>query len=198
MDLKEVLGEAYKDGMTFDEVAEALKAHDLVDRAEATKGMVSKVDFDKTKSAFNKASSDLAAAKRQLKEKLSADEQSEIERRAADEAVQAELEGLRQYKAVNEHTVRFLKLGYSEKLAQETAEAMVAQDFDKVFANQQAFLAERDKALQKQLTLANDKRPPAGDSTDRKNFTRMAAEAGEQGNKIAQAYYTRLAQQNDE
>lgn len=188
MNLKEVLGDAYKEGMTFDEVSAALESMDLVDRSVATQGMVAKSLFDKKVSELNK----------KLKDKLSEDEQARMDREAADAQMKEELENLRQYRAVNEHLTRFLKLGYDEQLAQSTAEAMVAQDFEKVFANQQAFLAAHDKAVQKQMTLANDKRPPAGDAATGQDYTKLAAEAGAQGNFSAQAYYLRLAQQNNE
>lgn len=188
MNLKEVLGESYKEGMTFDEVAAALEGMDLVDRTTATQGMIDKGLFDRKVSELNK----------KLKEKMTADEQAQLEREAADKAKNEELEALRKYRAVNEHLTRYLKLGYDEKLAQDTAEAMVAQDFDKVFANQQAFLAAHDKAVQKQLTLANDKRPPAGDANVGQDYTKLAAEAGARQDFSAQAYYLRLAQQNNE
>ena len=188
MDLKAVLGGSYKEDMSFEEVAAVLADMDLVDRATATQGMIDKNLFDRKVSELNK----------KLKEKLSAEEQDKMEREAAEQAMKAELEGLRQYRAVNEHLTRFLKLGYDEALAQDTAEAMVAQDFEKVFANQQAFLAAHDKAVQKQLTMANDKRPPAGNAQAGQDYTKLAAEAGASGNYAAQAYYTRLAQMNNE
>lgn len=189
MNLKEFLGDAYKEDMSFADVEAALADADLVSRADATKNMIAKSTFDKT-------ASELAATKRQLKAKLSEDEQAQLERENHDKAIMEELESLRHDKAVSQHVHRYLSLGYDEKLARETAEAMVNQDFDTVFTNQQAFLAARDKAMQKQMTMANDKRPPAGDGSTGVDYNKLASQAAENGDISAQAYYLRLAQQN--
>lgn len=188
MDLKAVLGDSYRDDMTAADIATALADLDYVDRSEATAGMVSKATFDKT-------ASDLAAAKKQLKERMTAEEQATAEREAADKAIQEELKELRRDRAVNQHFARFVKLGYDEELAKSTAAAMVDQDFDTVFKNQQAFLAARDKAMKKEATMASDKRPPAGTSETGMDFAAMAKQAGERGDFAAQAYYLRLSQE---
>lgn len=188
MDLKEVIGGAYHEDMTLADVEAALKDLNLVDAAKAVEGMVSKATFDKT-------AHDLAEAKKALKERLSTDEQSRLEREARDQEIMTELETLRNEKAVSQHVTRFLKLGYDEELAQKTAEAMVKQDFDTVFKNQQAFLAARDKEILRRQTLESDKRPPAGSGGSNTDFARMAQEAAERGDYTAQAYYLRMAQQ---
>lgn len=60
MDLKELLGEAYVEGMTFEEINEALKGKKLVDPETLPKSVA--------KEQFDKVASDLAAMKRQMKE----------------------------------------------------------------------------------------------------------------------------------
>lgn len=189
MELKTLMGDAYKEGMTVEDIEAALQGMDLVDRNEAAKGMVSKAMFDKKVS-------ELTTANKQLREKMSTEEQEKLDREAEKKAFMDELEGLRKKDQLNQHLSRFLKLGYDEKLAQATAQAMVDQDFDTVFANQQAFLAARDKAMQKQAVLGSDKRPPASESEGGKDFVKMASEAQARGDFAASAYYTRLAQQN--
>lgn len=188
MDLKDLLGEAYREDMTVEDIASAIEGMDLVDRATATKGMIRKDTFDKT-------ASELAGLKRQLREKLSEEEQEKIDREARDKAIMDELEALRKDKLLTQHVTRYLKLGYDEKLAQSTAEALVAQDFDKVFANQQAFLDAREKEIRKSQTLNNDKRPPAGNATGGTDYAKLAAEAQARGDFAMQAYYLRQSQQ---
>ncbi len=188
MNLREVLGVAYKEDMSLADVEAALRGLDMVDRSEATKGTVSKATFDKT-------ASDLAAMKRQLRERMTEDEQAKQDRETEHQKIMEELESLRKKDAINQHLGRYLKLGYDEALAQDTAESMVAQDFDRVYANQQAFLSAHDKAMQKQMVMANDKRPPAGDGTTGTDYNKLAVQAGENGDFSAQAYYLRLAQQ---
>lgn len=191
MDLKEVLGESYRDDMTLADVEAALSGLDLVDRAVAVKDMVSKDVLDK-------ATADASKYKKQLREHMSAEEKAAQERAEHDQNIQNELKELRRDRDVNRQLKELLALGYEEKLAQETAEAMVDGDFTKVYANQRTFLADRDKAAKRAQTMANDKRPPAGDAQTGKDFTKMAAEAAARGDFSAQAYYTRLAQQNNE
>lgn len=191
MDLKEVLGESYRDDMTLADVEAALSGLDLVDRAVAVKDMVSKDVLDK-------ATADASKYKKQLREHMSAEEQAAQARAEQDQKIQDELTELRRDRDVNQQLKELLALGYEEKLAQETAEAMVDGDFTKVYANQRTFLADRDKAAKRAQTMANDKRPPAGDAQTGKDFTKMAAEAAARGDFSAQAYYTRLAQQNNE
>lgn len=191
MDLKEVLGENYRDDMTLADVEAALSGLDLVDRAVAVKDMVSKDVLDK-------ATADASKYKKQLREHMSAEEQAAQARAEQDQKIQDELTELRRDRDVNRQLKELLALGYEEKLAQETAEAMVDGDFTKVYANQRTFLADRDKAAKRAQTMANDKRPPAGDAQTGKDFTKMAAEAAARGDFSAQAYYLRLAQQNNE
>lgn len=187
MNLQELLGDAYKEDLTVEEISAAIEKLDLVDRTSAIKGMVRKDTFDKT-------ASELAGLKKQLRAKLSEEEQTKLEREARDKELMDELEELRKDKLLNQHVNRYLKLGYDEKLAQSTAEAMVAQDFDKVFANQQAFLAAREKEILKNQTLNNDKRPPAGNAGGSTDYAKLADEARSRGDFAMQAYYLRMGQ----
>ena len=60
------------------------------------------------KSAFDKTASELAEAKRQLKAKLTEEEQKEAERAATAKALQDELETLRKEKTVSAYVANFL------------------------------------------------------------------------------------------
>ena len=61
MDLKELLGEAYKEGMTFEEVEAALK--------DITPPDTSTAEVTRLKAALSKANSEAAGYKKQLREK---------------------------------------------------------------------------------------------------------------------------------
>lgn len=187
MNLKDLLGDAYREDLTVDDISAAIENLDLVDRATATKGMIRKETFDKT-------ASELAGYKRQLREKMSEEEQAKLDREARDKELMEELESLRKDKLLSQHVNRYLKLGYDEELAQSTAEAMVAQDFDKVFSNQQTFLAAREKEILKKQTLNNDKRPPAGNGGGSNDYVKLAEEAQARGDFTMQAYYLRQSQ----
>lgn len=113
------------------------------------------------KDTFDKTASELAEAKRQLKAKMTEDEQKEAERAAAEVAIKAELESLRKDKTVTEHKAQYLALGYDETLAGETAKAFADGDMTKVFANQKAFVENLKKA-ERAAALAGGSEPPAG------------------------------------
>ena len=113
------------------------------------------------KDTFDKTASELAEAKRQLKAKMTEDEQKEAERAANEAAIKAELEALRKDKTISDSKAKFLGLGYDEKLAAETAKALADGDMEKVFANQAIHLENVKKAAAA-AALDNDPKPPAG------------------------------------
>lgn len=150
MDITKI--EGYREDMTAEEKLNLLASYEAP--APDYTGYIKKDSFDKT-------ASELAEAKRQLKAKMSEDEQKEAERAANEAAIKAELEALRKDKAITESKSEFLALGYDEKLASDTAVALAAGDMKKVFANQKTF----QEALQKAATaasLAGSPTPPAG------------------------------------
>lgn len=123
-------------------------------------GYIPKKDFDKV-------SSELAAAKKQLRSKMSEDEQREADRLAEMEAKDTELAALRREKQLSSHKASFLGQGYDEALAEEAATAMVDGDMDAVFAAMKKFNAANEKAMRARI-LAETPTPPASDNPDSK------------------------------
>ena len=122
MDLTKI--EGYKPDLTAEEKLALLEKWE-----PDTSGLIRKDTFDKT-------ASELAELKRQLKARMTEEEQREAERKAADEALQVELETLRKDKTISESRAKFLGLGYDDALATETAKALADGDMEKVFVNQ--------------------------------------------------------------
>jgi hypothetical protein len=120
-------------------------------------GFVSKAIFDKT-------ASDLAAAKKAIREKQTDEEAKAAERDAKFAEIMAEVESLRHEKMVGTYTASYLAMGYDEKLAKATAEAMAKGDTDTVLKNQKIHLETREKALRTELLKQTP--PPAGGSSD--------------------------------
>lgn len=118
-------------------------------------------DAERLKAAVSKANSEAAELKRQLKARMTEDEQKEAERAAAEAAIKAELESLRKDKTITEHKAQYLALGYDETLAGETAKAFADGDLAKVFANQKLFVENLKKA-ERAAALAGGSEPPAG------------------------------------
>lgn len=131
------------DSMTDSEKLAALLSLEIPEQVDLS-GYVKKDIFDKT-------SSELAAAKKSLKEKMSADEAA---RNQADEE-KIELENkyneLLKKSTISDYVAKYLELGYAPDLARSTAEAIYEGDMNKVFENQQKFNIARDKEREKEI-----------------------------------------------
>ena len=127
------------------------------------------------KAVFDKKASEAADLSKQLKSRMTQEEQTAVQQAEALAALQAELENLRAEKAVSEFTTQFMGIGYDEKLAKNTAEALHKGDMAAMFKNHATFVAERDKAMKAEL-LKNTPTPPAGDGgkgTSKEMFQKM-------------------------
>lgn len=114
------------------------------------------------KDVLDKATSEAAALKRQLREKMTQDEQAAAAQAERMASMEAELETLRQEKTVADLAKRWLSVGYPEELATSTAKAMASGEVDVVFKNHAKFIADREKALRAEL-LKDTPTPPAGE-----------------------------------
>ncbi len=146
------------------------------------------------KELFDKASSEIAGYKKQIFEKMTAEEAAKAEADEKMAAIQQELEQLRQDKVVQEYTAQFLSIGYDKELASETAVALQRGDMNTVFLNQTKFATIREKALKAEL-MKNTPKPPAGNGTLLADYKQKIDEAQANGDFTAVAYYTRLAAQ---
>lgn len=127
------------------------------------------------KDVADKYASEAAGYKKQLREKMSQDDQKAAQQEEEMAAVKAELEALRQEKAITDLTKRWMGVGYSEELATATAKASAEGDMDAVFKNHVKFLADREKALKAEI-LKSTPTPPAGageKKTTKEDFAKM-------------------------
>ena len=162
--------EGYRDDMTAEEKLSLLENMDTdpnpqpdpepdpaptPSKAPSREGMISKAQFDKV-------SKELAAAKRQLRAKMTNDEIEEERRRQEQEDMKLELETLRKEKTVSNHKASFLSQGYDEALADEAANAMADGDMETVFAVMRKHSVNAEKALRAKI-LKETPVPPAGD-----------------------------------
>ena len=161
------------ESMTPEEKVAALEAYE-----PDMSGFVSKATFDKT-------ASDLAAAKKSLREKMTEDEAKAAKAAEDQAALMAELDALRTEKMVAGYVNSYLTMGYDEKLAKSTAEALAKGDMDTVFKNQKIHADNREKALRTEL-LQNTP-PPAAGKTD----TGMTKEQFSKMNLAEQAKFAR-------
>ena len=138
---------------------EKVKALEKFEMAEPTyEGYVKKEVFDKT-------ASELTDYKKQLREKMSADEIKAKEDAEKQEKLQMEYDALVRKVSLSENKAKLLGLGYDDKLATETAEAMLDGKLDKVFENQRKHIEAMEKKIREDV-LHNTPKPEGGSSTE--------------------------------
>lgn len=108
-------------------------------------------DDSKLKDALNKASSEAANYKKQLREKQSESERLEAERKEADLKKDELLKTLMRDKTVSEHKASFLSVGYDNELASKSAEALADGNFAEIFNGFKSFVESRDKSIRAEL-----------------------------------------------
>ena len=124
--------------------------------AKPAPGLISKVQFDKV-------ASELAKVKKELRARMTAEEQREADRLANDEAMKHELETLRREKTLSNYRASYLAQGYDERLAEDAATAMADGDMDTVFALMKKQSAMAEKAMRARI-LKEIPVPPAGEN----------------------------------
>lgn len=184
--LSDLLGKAYKEGMTEDEISAALE----------TVGQGNEAEVNRLKAALSKANSEAADYKKQLRTKQTDDEAAAAAQKEEHDRLVQENEDLKRSMALSERKAKLLAMGYDESLADETAAAMVDGDMDKVMANQSKYLEVQKKNIQADA-MRKTPRPAAGDDGNggSMDYAKKIAEAQASGDYTAAAYYTRLQAQ---
>lgn len=176
-DIQSLLGDAYKEGMTLEEINAALADRELVDKSQY-EGFV-------PKSLLEKANSEAADYKKKWKSASSEQEQKAIEDAEKQAAIEEELKSLRRSNKVSEYEKQHLALKYDEKDAKEIAEALYDGDMDTVFRLQK----KHEEALQKSIKADLMKQmptPPSGNQTT-VDYSKQIAEAQASGNMALMA-----------
>ena len=170
--LSDLLGDAYKEGMTEEEISTALQS-------AGAGAKDNEAEVNRLKAQLSKANSEAADYKKQLRGKLT-----------------QENADLKRSMALSEKKAKLLAMGYDEKLADDTATAMVDGDMDKVMANQTKYLEAREKDILAKK-MKGTPRPAAGsENTGGMDYQKKIEEAQASGDLTAVAYYTRLAAQD--
>ena len=168
MNIKDLLKDAYKDGMTLDEINAALEGIELPTDNSS--------EIERLKNALSKSNSEAADYKKQLREKMTAEEQREKDNADKFEELQNKYEALLRKENISENKARLLSLGYDDALATETAEAMVNGEIDKVFANQKKHIDAVEKRIRADI-LQGTPKPTGGNGSDtitKEKFSKMS------------------------
>ena len=149
------------DSLSAEEKVDALLKLDLPDNS---------AELARMKSALDKATSEAADYKKQLKGKLTEDEAAAAEREAKWAEMEAKLKELETEKTISTYKASYLAMpGFDEKLAEDTAKALAEGDMKTVFANQQKASAAHEKKLRAEMVKSDPKPEGAGGGNEETN-----------------------------
>lgn len=180
--LSDLLGDAYKEDMTADEISAALEAKKKSEDTEVAK----------LKNALSKANSEAAEYKKQLREKQTDDEAAEAARKELEEKLQKENTELKRSIALSERKASLLSIGYDAELAEQTATAMVDGDMETVIKNQSVFVETQKKNYAADLMKQTPRPATGSDNGGGLDYDKLISEAQANSDYTAAAYYTRL------
>lgn len=188
-DIKTLLGDEYKEGMTDAEIVAAVQKIALPDMTQ----FVAKDDYDKLKRASDTNASEAKSWKEKYNSTLS---EAELQKQVAEEARKATEDRLAEYERRDKISTtkdKYIEAGFNAQLALETAEAFVDGKMDVVLANitKHAQDIKKDKD---DKDLHGTPYPPAGGDGNPGsiNYDKEIADAMASGNMTKAAYYTRL------
>ena len=169
MNIKDLLKDAYKEGMSVEDIEKALEGIELPTDNSA--------ELERLKNALSKSNSEAADYKKQLRDKMSAEEQ-----KAKDDAdkwneLQTKYDALLKESNISKNKARLLGLGYDDALATEVAEAMAEGDNERVFAAQKKHLDSVEKKIREDV-LKDTPKPTGGSGKGitKEQFRAMSAQ----------------------
>lgn len=133
------------------------------------------------KTTLSERNSEAAQRKRDAEEwktkyesTLSDREKAEAKQKEEVETMAAKLQALERTNAISEHKAKYLAMGYTEELAQSSAEAMVDGNSDVIYQNMSAFISantEKVKAemLKTQPTVSSGEHPAVDENQRQKD-----------------------------
>ena len=164
--LKDLLGDKYHEGLTVEEIEAALT--DVEIPADNT------AEVEKLRSALTKSNGEAADYKRQLRERMSEEEQRAKDAQDAQADLERKYNELLHENQVSKYTANLVGMGYEESLARDTAEAMANGETDKVFANQKKHLNSVEKRVRAE-TLKDTPKPAADGSSTAMTMKQLRA-----------------------
>jgi len=168
MNIKDLLGDAYKEGMSAEDITKALEGIELPTDNSA--------EIDRLKTALSKSNSEAAEFKKQLREKMTAEEIKAKEDAEKMKALIEERDALLREKTIATYKSSYLSLGYEENLAIATAEALANGELDKVFANQKKHNESVEKKIRADV-LKETPKPEGGSGSEtitKESFSKMS------------------------
>ena len=164
--------EGFQD-MTAEQKVEALLKAEIPEAVDLSQYVAKKT--------FDEKASEVAELSKKLKGKMSEDEAAKAQAEADRKELECKYQELLKRSTVADHTARFLALGYEEKLARETADALYDGNMEKVFENQQKANEAAEKKLRAEL-VKKDPMPAGagGDGGEKDDAVEFAKSLGKQ------------------
>lgn len=172
MDIKTLLGDAFKEGMSIEDINKALADKTFVDPSTLPESV--------SKELYNKASTEAANLRKQLKEKSTTEEQAAQAQKETHDRIAALEKENGQYKLEKQ----FLGGGYDAKTAAALAEAVAGGDMAKFATLNTAFLTAQKTSIEASVKAELLKETPglqgggaggAGGGEEHGAWERMAA-----------------------
>lgn len=170
MNIKDLLKDAYKEGMSVEDIEKALESVELPTDNSA--------EIDRLKNALSKSNSEAADYKKQLRDKMSDDERKAKEDADKMADLQSKYDTLLKESTISKNKARLLALGYEDALATEFAEAMAEGDTDKVFTAHKKHLESVEKKIRSDI-LKDTPKPEGGNpegTLTKEQFRAMSAQ----------------------
>ena len=153
MKIKDLLKDAYKEGMTLEEIEAALDGVELpADNSS---------EIERLKTALSKSNSENAEWKKKHREALSEEEKKAQETEELIRKLTEQNESLMRESNVSKHKAKLIAMGYEEALANDTAVAMADGDMVKVSEYQQKHLEAFEKKIRAEALKGT--KPPVSD-----------------------------------
>ena len=168
MNIKDLLKDTYREDMSGEEIIKALEGIEMPTDNSA--------EIDRLRAALSKSNSEAADYKKQLREKMSAEQIKAQEDAEKIEELIRERDALLREKTVASHKAKYLALGYDENLANDTAEALANGELDKVFANQKKHTESVEKRIRADV-LKETPTPEGGTGSEtitKEKFSKMS------------------------
>ena len=157
MDIKELLGDSYKEGMTVEEFTEALKGVEMPKDQSA--------EIENLKKRISEVNSEAADWKNKYRSTL--DESTKKQQEAEEQAKKdrEELQNLRKVTAIAGYKASYLAMGYSEELATDTANALFEGNNEKLFENQKKHMEAVEKKAREDALRGSGRPGGSGDGS---------------------------------
>ena len=170
MKIQDLLKDAYKEGMTVEEINEALASVEFPADQSA--------EIERLRTALSKSNSENAEWKKKHRDALSEEERKAQETADLIKQLQDENAKLTRESNVSKHKAKFLGMGYEEALAGDAAVAMTDGDMEKLFSYQLKHQEAMEKKIRADVLKGTPKPVPdkADGAMTLEKFRKMSAQ----------------------